>query len=470
MRKSLGPIAALLLGVAFLLAGNGVHFTLLPLRGNAEGFSDVALGVIGSSYYIGFVSGCVAGPYFILRAGHIRAFAAMVAVASAVALAYALAATVPTWIFFRFLTGFCLAGLYLVIESWLNDRADNATRGLVMSTYIIINFAALMLAQWMVTLYPIAAAGTFMLSAILCSLAIVPVALTRSAQPAPITIVTFRPMVLYRAAPVALVAAFMIGVANGAFWGLGPLSVANAGLGVQQVAGFMSLAVFAGALMQWPAGRLSDRVDRRLVLLVLLVLASFTGLLMWLLSVSGSLLMAFGFLFGALVLPGYALAAAHGYDKTPASEMVPTAATILLANGLGSAIGPLAGSAVMAAGDPRGLFLFTAITQIILAAYVFYRIRVQTTLTPQEKTEFDLAATSEVGAVMPPETIDPEDASVAVPEGYRPSPEPETEQERPPEPEPTAPPDRPPEDAVLINESKIEILPPEPPRGPLRSP
>jgi MFS family permease len=452
MRKSLRPIASLLLGVAFLLAGNGVHFTLLPLRGSAEGFGDVVLGVIGSAYYLGFVSGCVAGPYFILRAGHIRAFAAMVAVATAVALAYALAPTPAAWILFRFLSGCCLAGLYLVIESWLNDRADNTTRGLVMSTYVIINFAALMLAQWLVTLYPVTAGGSFMLSAILCSLAIVPVALTRSAQPAPITIVSFRPLVLYRAAPVALVAAFMIGVANGAFWGLAPLAAAGAGLGVQQVAGFMSLAVFAGALAQWPAGRLSDRVDRRLVLLALLVAASMTGTLMWLLSVSGTLLLAFGFIFGGLVLPGYALAAAHGYDKTSSSDMVSTAATILLANGLGAAIGPLAGAAVMAAGDPRGLFLFTAITQALLASYVLYRTRVQGPPTPQQKTEFDLGATAEVGAVMPPEAPDPASGSVAVPEGYRP-PEPGPDVRSTPESQPA--------EAVRISESEMEILPPE---------
>lgn len=458
MRKSLRPIASLLLGVAFLLAGQGVLFTLLPLRGAAEGFSDVALGVIGSAYYVGFVTGCLAGPYFILRAGHIRAFAAMVGVATAVAVAYALAPTVPAWIALRFMTGFCLAGLYLVIESWLNDRADNTTRGFVMSTYIVINFAALMLAQWLVTLYPVTVGGTFMLSAILCSLATVPVALTRSAQPAPITLVRFRPATLYRAAPVALVAAFMIGIANGAFWGLAPLAVAGAGLGVEQVAGFMSLAVFAGALAQWPVGRLSDRFDRRLVLLVLLVAAAVTGFLMWLLSASGGLLLGFGFLFGALVLPGYALAAAHGYDKTPASEMVPTAATILLANGLGAVIGPLAGSAVMAAGDPRGLFLFTAVSEALLAVYVFYRIRVQAPPQPQEKTGFDLATTAPVGAVVTPETPDPADESVAVPEGYQ---APETAPEPGPEAEPRPASDPAPTDSVLIEDSQVEILPPE---------
>jgi MFS family permease len=418
MRTNLRPIASLLLGVAFLLAGNGLQFTLLPLRGAADGFSALALGLIGSAYYAGFVAGCLLAPYVILRAGHIRAFTALVAMAVVVGLAYALATDVTAWTVFRIVNGFCLAGFYLVIESWLNDRATNETRGLVMSSYVVVNFFAFTIGQLLVTLYPIQQAGNFMVAAMLASLAIVPVALTRSAQPAPITIVSFRPLQLYRAAPVGLVASLMIGLANGAFLGLGPVSARGNGLDVGQVALFMGAATFAGALAQWPVGRLSDRMDRRLVLLVLLIGAAVTGVLLWLFAGNGVLLLAFGFLFGALALPGYSLAAAHAYDKTLSSEMVPTAATILLANALGAAIGPLFASALMAELGPRALFLFTAIAQALLAAYVFYRTTVQPSLPAPEKTEFDLAATAPVGAMVTGETPDPSDPSVAVPETY----------------------------------------------------
>ncbi|MPZ47364.1 MAG: MFS transporter [Betaproteobacteria bacterium] len=422
MRAKLQPIASLLLAVAMLLAGNGLQFTLLPLRGSADGFSAVALGAISSAYYVGFVSGCLLAPYLILRAGHIRAFAATVAVATAVALGYALAPDPIAWTMLRLITGFCLAGFYLVIESWLNDGTTNESRGLVMSAYVVVNFAALAVGQMLVTLYPIGAGGGFMIAAMLSSLAIVPVAMTRSAQPAPITIVSFRPMQLYQAAPVALVASFMVGIANGAFWGLAPLSAAGSGLGVEGVALFMSIAVVAGALTQWPLGRMSDRMDRRLVLLASLIGASVTGLVLWLIAASTTMLLTFGFLFGALALPGYSLAAAHGYDKTPASDMVATAATILLANALGSVIGPLAASAVMSGVGPRGLFLFTAIVQAALAGYVFYRTRVQASLAAPDKTGFDLATTAQVGTVVTSEALDPADPSVAVPEAYTPPP------------------------------------------------
>ncbi|MGH6990154.1 MAG: MFS transporter [Stellaceae bacterium] len=420
MRKNLRPIASLLLAIGLLVIGNGLLITLLPLRGHGEGFGALSLGIIASAYYVGFGSGCLVGPYLILRAGHIRAFAATVAVAAAVTLAYGLVPNEFAWMFFRLITGFCLAGFYLVIESWLNDGVTNDSRGLVMSTYVMVNFAALTVGQLLITVYPIDRGGDFMIAAMLSSIAIVPVALTRSAQPAPITIVSFRPRQLYDAAPVALIGAFMIGIANGAFWGLAPLSAADSGLNVNGVALFMTVAVAAGALAQWPLGRLSDRVDRRRMLSVLLVAAAATGMVLWLLAATLRELLGFGLLFGALTFPGYSLAAAHGYDKTPASDMVPTAATILLVNSLGSVIGPLGAAGVMSAVGPRGLYLFIALIQAALAVYVVYRIRVQAPLPARDKTGFDLATTAQVGTIVTTEAIDPADPSLAVPENYAP--------------------------------------------------
>jgi MFS family permease len=287
-----------------------------------------------------------------------------------------------------------------------------------MSAYVTINYVAVVIGQMMVTLHPIEQDGTFMMAAMLAALAIVPVALTRSAQPAPITLFSFQPRALYDAAPVALIASFAIGLANGAFWALGPVSAAGSGLDNNQVAVFMSVAVFAGALVQWPVGRLSDRIDRRVVLLALLIGAAITGVALWLFAATGTLMLVFGFAFGALALPGYSLAAAHAYDKTPASNMVATAATVLLANGLGSVIGPLAATAFITPDGPRRLFLFTALVEAALAAYVFYRTRVQAASDTIDKTSFDLATTAQVGGVVISETLDPDDPSVGVPEGF----------------------------------------------------
>lgn len=422
MKQILRPVISLLLGVALLLSSNGILFTYLPLRGQAEGFGSLSLGIIASFYYVGFVSGCLFSPSIIMRAGHIRAFAAAVALATAATLAYALFPNVPMWSALRFVTGFCLAGFYLVIESWLNDRATNETRGLVMSSYIVVNFAAITLGQMMTTLHPIGNATTLVLAGILSSLAIIPVTLTRSAQPAPVASVSFHPQKLFAAAPVALIGSFVIGIANGAFWGFAPISAAGIGFDVNGVAAFMSLCVLAGAIAQWPIGRLSDRIDRRKVLFVTLLLAAAAGFSLWLIGASGIVFIILGTIFGALALPGYSLAAAHGFDKTPASDVVSSSATILLSNGLGSIIGPLLVGVLMTQQGPRSLFLLTAIVQLALAGYLFHRIRKVDAMPPVERTEFDLAATSQVGAVMPPDGLDAEDPSVRVPEGYEPAP------------------------------------------------
>lgn len=418
--RNLRPIASLLLAAALLLAGNGAQFTLLPLRGQAEGFSTLALGMMGSAYYVGFVAGCLFAPPVVLRVGHIRAFTAMVAVAAATTLAYAMAPQPLAWSLFRCVTGFALAGFYLVLESWLNDGATNATRGFVMSAYVIVNYLAVAGGQALTRLYPIESDGVFMLAAVLATLAIVPVALTRSAQPAPVTLFRLQPRQLYDTAPVALIGAFAIGIANGAFWGLAPVSAAGAGLDHGEVALFMSIAVLAGALAQWPAGRLSDLIDRRLVLLGLLIAAAGAGVALWLLAATGPLMLAFGFLFGALALPGYSLAAAHAYDRTPADNMVATAATVLLANGLGSVIGPIAATAFITPEWPRRLFLFTAVVEAALALYVLYRMWVQAPLDATDKTSFDLVTTAPVGGVVTSDELNPADPSVGVPDGFVP--------------------------------------------------
>ena len=413
---NLRPILSLLLGVALLLAGAGLLNTLLPLRASAEDFGTLAIGAIGSSYYMGFIGGCVLGPYVIQRAGHIRAFAALIAVAACMALLHALMPAPLAWALIRLVTGFCLAGFYLVIESWLNDRSSNETRGLVMSAYVLVNFSAIAAGQMIVTTQPIESASLFMIASILCALAIVPVALTRSVQPAPVTIVRFQPRILWQAAPVALAGSFMVGLSLGAFWTLAPAAVQQAGASVAQVATFMTVAVLAGALAQYPVGRASDRIDRRLVLLALLAASAAVALALWLYPGTDTTLLVLAFLFGALALPTYSIAAAHGFDRTQASEMVATSATILLANGLGSVTGPMLAAGMMRGLGPGALFLFVALSQAALAAFVIYRTQVKAPATAAEKEVFDLASTSNVGAVVPTEELREEHRDVVMPD------------------------------------------------------
>lgn len=398
--KILAPVTALLLSVALLIMGNGLQTTLLPIRAGLESFSPVGIGLLGSSYFVGFIIGCLGVPYIILRVGHIRAFTALVALASAAALAHPLLVDPLAWILIRLITGACLSGLYLIIESWLNERATNETRGLVMSSYIVVNFTVITIGQLMVTLYAPESFALFALASILVSLAAIPVALTRSAQPAPITLVHFNARKLIRLSPAGVIGIFMVGLSNGAFWALGPVYAIGVGMSVTATALFMSVAVIGGAIAQWPLGRLSDRMDRRHVMIGIAVASMIAGgglVILGHFSTEGR--MALAFLFGAATLPAYAIAAAQTFDHAAPGDYVEVSAGLLLMNGAGSAFGPLLASGVIASTGPGGLFLYNAAVQAALALFVISRMRVRDAPPMEEREDFDLTSTAPVVTV-----------------------------------------------------------------------
>ncbi|MDQ0509532.1 MFS transporter [Ancylobacter amanitiformis] len=374
MAQTLGPVAALLLGVFFLVTGSGLQNTLLPLRGAFEGFSAINLGILGSSYYLGFVTGCLAVPHLVRRSGHIRAFAALTAGVVATMLAHPIFVEPYFWFVMRAITGFCFAGLYLVIESWLNDRATNQTRGFVMSAYVMVDYAALTAGQMMITLYPVRSFELFALAAILFSLATLPVVISSSGQPAPIETARIRLPRLFRAAPVAMVGCFVIGLTNGSLWSLGPIFGIGSGLTSDGAATFMSAIVVAGAIAQWPVGFFSDRMDRRRILGALMVGAMLASLALGALQFGLVGLSVLGLVFGALAMPAYSLAAAHAYDLTPASDAVETAAGLLLLYGIGSVVGPAAASFGMQHYGPGALFFFMAGCYALLLLFVVWRM------------------------------------------------------------------------------------------------
>lgn len=423
MIATIASIASLLVGVAFLISGHGLQLTLIPLRAAAEGWTPVEIGIIGSAYYVGFVAGCVVSPYAILRAGHIRGFAALVSLCAAVSILQAVVVSVVPWILFRLMVGATLAGLYMIIESWLNDRATNQNRGTIMSVYIGVNFAAITMGQFMVTFDAPTSFTLFAFASVMVSLSAVPVALTKSAQPAPIAVARIRPRELYAASPVGIVGVTVVGVANGAFWSLAAVYALGEGLNSGQVAVFTGLATIGGALAQWPAGWISDRIDRRGVLIVLLTLAATVGLALAFLPIADGLWIPLAVLFGMTTLPTYSIAAAHAYDHTPSGGYVATAAGLMLANGTGAIIGPILAAGLMERTSTAMLFLFTAFAQCGLALFALARMKTRAAPADEEKTGFDLAATAPVGAVISPEPLDPADDLVLVPDAVAPPPE-----------------------------------------------
>ena len=396
------PILAafsILLSVAFLIMGNGLQLMLLPIRGGIEGFSAFQIGLLGSGYFFGFVLGCGFTPRMIMRVGHIRTFAALVAIASAAALGYPMAVDAAIWVILRLITGFCLAGLYLVVESWLNDQATNETRGVLISTYVTVNFTVITLGQMMVTLFQPSSFVLFSIASVLVSLAAVPIVMTRSSQPPPITVVRFRPLRMFRLSPTGTVSIFLIGLATGSFWALAPSYASTVSGSVTDAALFMSAAVLGGALAQLPAGKISDRTDRRKILIGLAACCAIVGAALVVTTGTPTYWLGLGAAFGAGLLPSYAIAAAHVFDFADRSDYVEISAGLLLLNGMGSTIGPILSSVSIEIWGPPGFFAANAAIQISLIGFVAFRLSRREGLPAEEKQTFDLGTSAAVSVV-----------------------------------------------------------------------
>ena len=419
MTAAVAPVTALLLSVALLLMGNGLQGTLLPVRATLEAFGALEIGVLGSSYFVGFAVGCLYGPRVVRRAGHIRAFTAMVAIASSVALGHALVVNAIAWWPMRAVTGFCFAVLFMVIESWLNEKSTNDNRGLVFSVYTIVNLTVMTLGQLMLVLDEPTDFPLFALASILVSLAAVPIALTSEAAPAPVADVKIRIRHLYRRSPVGVVGCLVVGMANGSFWSLGPVFAQGDGASTADIALFMSIAVIAGAIGQWPLGRLSDRIDRRKVIVLSCLCAALAGAGMVVLAQLWQQgILAAAFLFGLFAFPLYAISVAHMNDFVEPEGYVEAAGGLLLVYGLGAIAGPLAASFAIRFAGVESLFAFTAIVHVAMAAFAAYRMGQRSPAPAAEHITFADAlrvaqTTSNVDPLSPADACEPTDAAPA---------------------------------------------------------
>jgi MFS family permease len=369
------PVLTLIFAVLLLEIGSGLQGILVPLRADLAGFPMPLIGALGTSYYIGFVAGCLVLPATIRRVGHIRSFAAFAAIAAPVILAHTMTSQPAVWLGLRFAFGICFAGLFMVIESWLNERATTATRGSVLGLYMVATWAGLIAGKMLLVGVAVDSFQAFALCTMVISLALVPVALTDGAAPAIPRPGRLAPRALLGAAPVALVGALAVGIANGAFWTLGPL-FAEAETGSPAGASlFMSACALGGALSQWPLGRLSDRFDRRWMLFATSLAAATMGATLVLsqdVSFWGFMLLAG--LFGAGALPVYSLCLAHANDRVESGEFVEVSSLILLTFGLGAIVGPLLAGLIVEASMPSGLFVLTAAIHLSLAVIILIRL------------------------------------------------------------------------------------------------
>jgi len=374
LARQLLPILALLVSTAFLLAGNGLHSLLLPIRGAAEGFSTNQLGLIGTGWAVGFVLGCLVAPIVVRRVGHIRAFTSAAGSAAIVILLNGLIVDPLAWIFLRMLSGFCLAGAFMVIESWLNERATNESRGTIFAVYMTVTYLGITSGQFGVAGGDPDNAGLFMAGAILFCLAVLPTALSTAASPRPLARASLNLRKLFANSPVAVVTVTLVGVVNGAFGTLGPVFGTRIGLSTGLIALMMGLTVVSGALTQLPAGRLSDRTDRRYVIAGAATAAALAGILLFSLEPTEPVrVLALTGFYGALTYPIYGLAVAQANDYADPADFVAISGGLLLVYGVGTMIGPIAAGFAMTIGGPAALFAVTATLHLVIASYAIYR-------------------------------------------------------------------------------------------------
>jgi MFS family permease len=375
MRAIFSSVGALLISAAILLAGGGLLGTLVAVRAQLEGFPLPVIGLMMSFYYLGFVAGCFATPYVVARVGHIRSFGAFAALTAAASLCYVLALNIPLWLVLRLVTGFCFAALYMIIESWINEKSTNETRGQVLSIYRMVDLIAITLGQFMLTWADPAGFVLFSLVALCVCISIVPVSLTVAMAPEPLTKTSLNLKKLMRVSPLAVLGALAVGLSNGAFWGISPIFVQELGYDLFMVALFISAAIISGALAQVPIGWFSDRIDRRVVLILMGGASAASGVfLCFLAPVSQFYLLAGGCLYGIFGMSLFGLSAAHANDYAESDEFVAVSGGLLLIYGLGAILGPVLAPLVMEFTSPSYMFAYTAVIHGALFLFGLFRL------------------------------------------------------------------------------------------------
>ncbi|NKX45900.1 MFS transporter [Roseicyclus persicicus] len=403
MVRQLLPISALLLGSALLLFAGGIHGLVLPVRGSAEGFSAGALGLLGTGWAIGYVAGCLIAPRLVGAVGHIRTFGVMCALAAVSILVQALYVSPEAWIPVRAVSGFCFAGAAMIVESWLNDRAQPSTRGKIFGVYTMVNLGAVTAGQMAVSLGDVTGFALFAVGAIVYCLALVPTALSTSASPAPLTSVRLDVPALWRNSPVAVAAVFLVGISNAAFGTLAAVYADRVGLELTAIALFASIPVLAGALAQIPIGYASDRMDRRKVLVATAAVALGADLAFVLLAPSGEVLnLALVGIFGAAIFAMYPIIVAHANDNAGPGTSIQVSGGLLMIFGIGSIVGPLVAGLMMNVAGPGGLFLTTIVAHVLMIAFTLWRMSRRAAVPAAEKTAFRITVPARSST---PETV-----------------------------------------------------------------
>lgn len=365
---------ALLLGMFLLMVGNGLQGSLIGIRGDIEDFSTVALSVITSAYFVGFLIGSRIAPEMIRRVGHVRVFAALGSLISAVLILYPTVTDPSAWVLFRVIFGFSFCGVYVTAESWLNNAADNETRGKALSIYMIVQMSGVILSQALLNVADPAGFILFVIPSVLVSLAFAPILLTATKSPSFETTKAMSLRELYTYSPTGIVGMFVLGGVFSAQFGMASIYGTQAGLSVAEIAGFVSSIFLGGLLLQYPIGWLSDRMDRRVLILGTSAVAACAGIFGWIAGGTYTPILIAGFLMGGMSNPLYSLLIAYTNDYLSTDDMAAASGGLLFANGVGAVLGPIIVGYLMQLLGPGGFWLFLAFILAGFAGYISWRM------------------------------------------------------------------------------------------------
>lgn len=391
---------ALFFGVGMMMLANGLQGSLIGIRASLEGYSASAAGIILTGYYAGFLLGALYIPQRIKNVGHVRTFAALASIASISILIHSLHISFLGWFIMRFISGMCFVGLYTVAESWVNDLSDNEHRGQALSVYMIVSMAGSAFGQLFLNIADPETATLFMIVSVLISISLVPILIVVSKQPDFSVAKFFTVKELYKASPLGVVTSIMTGLAHGTLWGIGSIYGLKNGLSIEQVSIFMFTFVIGGAINQYLVGYLSDKYDRRTIIVIVAFLASIFSVLAVLIGSSFIALIIITFIFGGLTVPLYPLAIAHTNDFLEKDEMVAASAGIQLAAGIGLTIGPIIGGLSIDFIGASGFWIYLFLIHALLGVFGLFRMQVREAVPLEEQGSTVLVSSRTTATLM----------------------------------------------------------------------
>ena len=404
----------LFFGLALIMIGNGVQLVLLGVRASDAGFTNFTSGIVMGGYFLGLFLGSLIVPRFLARVGHIRVFGALASIASAAVLLHIIMINPALWWATRLLSGFAYAGMYIVVESWLNDSATNKTRGQILSIYLIITMAGMGIGQMLAGLDDGASVTLFLVASVAVSVAVVPILISVGKAPDFSVTETTNLRRLFQISPLAFVGMALQGVVAAMMFGMGSVYGSRIGLSAPQVAIFMVSITVGSLVVQYPVGRLSDLIDRRLVILIVTFLSGAIACAgLFVASQNFVILLLIMGLYGGLSLTLYSLCIAHANDYLSPAQMVGTASALIMVNGAGSVIGsPLVALVMDVIGD-MGYYGTIAATHFALGVFVLLRMTRRESVPNEAQGPFVAVpdAGTAVGITLNPETAWVDEAS-----------------------------------------------------------